>query len=253
MGDEYSTNANKKQVVEQQTYFSDDLMNEEILTRLPVKSVLRFKSVSKQWYSTLSSFNFANTHLLKSPLSHPSASVNTLFIKCRLNCYLFSYDDDDNDDQISSNVQGNLVKLNIDFDDEEDDLQLTGCCNGLICLSNTFGATPASNEYFIIWNPATRKLHKYASYGYLECFNEEQYFFVAPGFGYVSSVNDYKYVRILKVLSYIGEGEYSSTNSIVHIFSLKENKWRKIDFDHDAVFPYGRALLINEKIVLGRS
>ncbi|XP_074281053.1 F-box protein CPR1-like isoform X2 [Silene latifolia] len=70
----------------------------------------------------------------------------------------------------------------------------------------------------------------------------------APGFGYVSSVDDYKYVRILTVLWNIDEGEYDGTGNIVHIFSLKENKWRKIDFDHDDISPCGQAVLINEKL-----
>ncbi|XP_074281096.1 uncharacterized protein LOC141606027 isoform X3 [Silene latifolia] len=124
------------------------------------------------------------------------------------NCYLFSYDDDDDDDQISGNFKDNLVKLDLDFDIQEDDLELTGSCNGLISLGSMFNLNPASNEYFIIWNPATRKLCKYASFGYLEPFNNEHCFFVAPGFGYVSSIDDYKYVRILTVLWDIGGGDY---------------------------------------------
>ncbi|XP_074281094.1 uncharacterized protein LOC141606027 isoform X1 [Silene latifolia] len=166
------------------------------------------------------------------------------------NCYLFSYDDDDDDDQISGNFKDNLVKLDLDFDIQEDDLELTGSCNGLISLGSMFNLNPASNEYFIIWNPATRKLCKYASFGYLEPFNNEHCFFVAPGFGYVSSIDDYKYVRILTVLWDIGGGDYDGTTNIVHIFSLKENKWRKIDFDFDFdhIAPYGRAVLINEKL-----
>ncbi|XP_074281088.1 F-box protein CPR1-like [Silene latifolia] len=251
MGDNDPNIAKKKQVVEQQSYLSDDLIFEEILTRLPVESVLRFKSVSKQWYSTLSSSDFTNAHLLKSPLSHPSAPVNTLFIMDLKNCYLFSYDDDN--DQISGNFKDNLVKLDLDFDIQEDYLELTGSCNGLISLGSMSNSNPASNEYFIIWNPATRKLCKYASYGYLEHFNNEHYFFVAPGFGYVSSIDDYKYVRILTVLWEIEGGDYDGTSNIVHIFSLKENKWRKIDFDfdHDHIVPYGRAVLINEKLYWG--
>ncbi|XP_074283747.1 F-box/kelch-repeat protein At3g23880-like [Silene latifolia] len=166
-------------VIEQQGYLFDDLIFQEILTRLPVTSIIRFKSVSKQWYSTLSSSDFAKAHLIKSPYSHPSAPVNTLFIQCCNNRYLFTYNDDDH---ISGYIEYNLLKLDVDFWAEKNELELTGCCNGLICL------TPPTKEYFIIWNPATRKMHKYASDGYL--LNSHH---VACGFGYASSVDDYKY------------------------------------------------------------
>ncbi|GAB2233381.1 hypothetical protein Droror1_Dr00002603 [Drosera rotundifolia] len=36
------------------------------LTRVPVKSLLRFKSVSKGWNSTISSLQFAESHRLRS-------------------------------------------------------------------------------------------------------------------------------------------------------------------------------------------
>ncbi|XP_074284074.1 putative F-box/kelch-repeat protein At1g13200 [Silene latifolia] len=198
MGDKQPINAKEKQVSYQQSYLSDDFIIHEILTRLPVKSILRFKSVSKQWYSTLSSSNFATFHLMKFPLFHPSAPVNTLFIESDNNFYLFSYKDDD---QIPGNLEDNLVKLEFDYD-LENNLKLTGCCNGLVCLSRPLG------EYFFLWNPATRKLHKYLSDGYLKTL-VGTYNYIAYGFG--------------------------------------KNKWRKIEFDH-VFFPYGKPMLLDEKL-----
>ncbi|XP_074284020.1 F-box/kelch-repeat protein At3g23880-like [Silene latifolia] len=215
----------KKQVNELLSYISDDLIIEEILTRLPVKSVLRFKSVSKQWYTTLSSSDFANAHLNKSPFFHPSAPLNTLFIKSGKNYYL-SY----TDDPISGNFEDNLVKLDSELWVENERLVLTGCCNGLVCL------TAISKKYFIIWNPATRKTHKYQSDGCLNLSGS-----VINGFGYSSSVDDYKYVHIVRDFG-------KQCNSGVYIFSLRENKWRKFDFDHDVTFQIGRPVIINEKL-----
>ncbi|XP_074281647.1 F-box/kelch-repeat protein At3g23880-like [Silene latifolia] len=217
------------------SYLSDDLIIEEILTRLPIKSILRFKSVSKQWYSTLSSSDFANAHLIKSPFSHPSAPVNTLFITSGKNHYLFSYDDDD--DQISGNFEDNLVKLDVDFGVEKDHLRLTGCCNGLVCL------TPASYEYFIIWNPATRMLHKYPSHGYFKRPDEANHVSITCGFGYASSVDDYKCVVILSVYQGI-----TVTSNIVHVFSMRENRWRKIDFFHDPPVFCSPSVLVRGKL-----
>ncbi|XP_074284025.1 F-box/kelch-repeat protein At3g23880-like [Silene latifolia] len=216
------------------SYISDDLIIQEILTRLPIKSILRFKSVSKQWYSTLSSSDFANAHLMKSPFSHPSAPVNSLFIMDHYNCcYLFSYDDDD---QISGNFEDNLVKLDVDFGVGKDRLRLTGCCNGLVCL------TPAWNEYFIIWNPATRKLHKYPSHGYFTRPYEADRVSITCGFGYASSVDDYKFVGILSVV------QGSTTSNIVHVFSMRENRWRNIEFGHDPLFILNLGVFVTDKL-----
>ncbi|XP_074281695.1 F-box/kelch-repeat protein At3g23880-like [Silene latifolia] len=227
------TKSKKKHVIPQQSYLSDDLIIEEILTRLPVKSIIRFKSVSKQWYSTVSSSEFANAQLIKSPFPHPSAPIDTLFIKCGKNCYLFSCDDDE---QICANSEDNLVKLDVDFGVGKYNLELTGCCNGLICLTQYY------NEYFILLNPATRKLHQYESDGYLKRFDESKCPYVASGFGYASNVDDYKYVRILS--------EYGGNEKkpIVHIFSLRENRWREIDFDHNPLVVYRNAMLVNDKL-----
>ncbi|XP_074283629.1 F-box protein CPR1-like [Silene latifolia] len=232
MGDKYPNNSDKKQVIEQQSYLFDDLIFQEILTRLPIKSVIRFKSVSKHWYSTLSSSDFANAHLIKSPFPHPSVPIDTLFIMCRKNCYIFSYDDD----QIAGNSEDNLVKLDVEFGVEKDELELTGCCNGLVCL------TSKSGKYFILWNPASRKLHKYESNGYLKHFDEADRAVVASGFGYASSVDDHKYIGIWSVYQ-------GNTNSqSVCIFSLRENRWRKIDFGNDPLFLFGHGVHVGEKL-----
>ncbi|XP_074284101.1 F-box/kelch-repeat protein At3g23880-like [Silene latifolia] len=241
MGDKHPTNATKERITDQQPYLSDDFIIEEILTRLPVKSVLRFKSVSKQWYSALSSSEFANAHHIKSLFFHRSAPINTLFIKYLKSYYLVSFDDDD---QISGNFEDNMFKLDVDFGIENEEyLQFIGCSNGLICLtifSHPTFFSKSDDSYLILWNPATRKLHKYESDCYLKHMDDDgRRAFVARGFGYASSVDDYKYVRILS-------GNKRNT-IIVHIFSVRENKWRKIDFDCD-FDPQGRAMLIDEKL-----
>ncbi|XP_074283779.1 F-box protein CPR1-like [Silene latifolia] len=65
------------------------------------------------------------------------------------------------------------------------------------------------------------------------------------GFGYPSSADDYKFVRILSSL--LG-GELGII--AVHVFSLREKSWRRIDSDIDNYFVCGRGqgVLINEKI-----
>uniref|UniRef100_A0A803KVN6 F-box domain-containing protein n=1 Tax=Chenopodium quinoa TaxID=63459 RepID=A0A803KVN6_CHEQI len=92
--------ADATNTVEEQRYLPDDLITQHILTRLPVKSLLQFKSVSKQWNKF----------------------------------YLFSCNSDDSYD-ISDK---NLMKLGFDFRSGED-LVLIGTCNGLVCLASFSG------------------------------------------------------------------------------------------------------------------
>ncbi|XP_074283631.1 F-box/kelch-repeat protein At3g23880-like [Silene latifolia] len=231
MGDKDPNNSDK-QVIKQQRNLSRDLIFQEILTRLPIKSILRFESVSKYWRSTLSSSEFANAHFMKSPFSHPSAPVNTLFIKSDSSYYyIFSYDHD----QVSGNFEDNLLKLDIDFGYQKELLELTGSCNGLICLTMAF-------EYFILWNPATGKMQKYESDGYVKLLDMHDEPSANHGFGYASSIDDYKYVRIVTLLW------GNETGNIVHIFSLREKQWRKIDFDNDLILPRDQAVVFNEKL-----
>ncbi|KAK9724786.1 hypothetical protein RND81_05G098200 [Saponaria officinalis] len=211
MGDEEANI--EKQVMQQENYLSEDLITQEILTRLSIKSILRFESVSKKWCSTLSSSNFAISHLKKSPFSHPYTLIQTLFIKSGKNYYLFSYDDH----RIPNNFEDDLVKLEVDFDVGDGYLQLTGCgnsCNGLICLT-------CPSKYFLLWNPSTRKLHKYESNSCLKgiVVPSTSFAVCVCGFGYVSSITDYKYVRILII-------EDKEDRAIVHVFSVRENRWR---------------------------
>ncbi|XP_074274940.1 putative F-box/kelch-repeat protein At1g12870 [Silene latifolia] len=194
-----SNSGNGKQVmmISQQSNLSDELIFEEILTRFPVKSILRFKSVSKQWYSTLSSSHFTKAHLKKSPFSHPCANLIIIETACSTD-YLLSYHDEVEVDEISQNFQDYLVKPTYMPWLEEGNFQfeLLGSCNGLVCIASREG------EYFLLWNPATRKLNKYASPAldvFLNRFDKFILkFFVTSGFGHVSSADDYKFVGILK-------------------------------------------------------
>ncbi|KAH9609222.1 hypothetical protein KSS87_000482 [Heliosperma pusillum] len=118
-----------------------DLISEMILTRLPIKSILRFKSVSKLWYSTISSSRFAFAHL-KFPNPSPTES---LLIRNGNKFKIMSYE----------NGEIDLVSLEVDFDVVDEDMVLVGSCNGLVGLGSTSGCV------FIIWNPITGEFCKY--------------------------------------------------------------------------------------------
>ncbi|KAL9240526.1 hypothetical protein vseg_014734 [Gypsophila vaccaria] len=185
----------------QQRDLPHDLITQNILTRLPVKPLVRFKSVSKQWYSTISSPQFGLAHF---SFPRPS-SVESLLIRSNDNFKLFCYENGDI----------NLHKIDVDFDVGNEKLILVGSCNGLVCLGSISG------RLFIIWNPITREFRKYTDVG-IGKFDADGWM-VTWKFGYVSGVDDYKIVCIYKKL-FVGSIK-------VYVFSLRSNKWRRINND----------------------
>ncbi|KAK9663964.1 hypothetical protein RND81_14G009600 [Saponaria officinalis] len=137
----------KEKCLIQQTELPHDLITQSILARLPVKQLIRFKSVSKQWYSTLSSPHFALAHFR---FPHPS-STESLLIRSNDNIKLLFFENGDHDTQIVSEC-----KIEADFDVGDEKLLLVGSCNGLVCFGSISGC------FFIIWNPITREYCKYS-------------------------------------------------------------------------------------------
>lgn len=120
---------------------SNDVV-EAILERVPAKSLIRFKHVSKQWKSTIESKNFHERQLI---YRQQSRDQDVLFLT-------FSGDDDDDDDDdddhsiniSSSSSSVILVKLPI-----KKRFVCSTSCDGLVCLYNI-------NKSSIVINPTTR-------------------------------------------------------------------------------------------------
>ncbi|KAK9724795.1 hypothetical protein RND81_05G099200 [Saponaria officinalis] len=74
--------------------------------------------------------------------------------------------------------------------------------------------------YFILWNPVTRQSKKF-DLDPNNLLNSSENCRVSWGFGYVSSIDDYKIVRIIDLPR--------TLEITVHVFSLKSNTWRRID------------------------
>ncbi|XP_074284079.1 F-box/kelch-repeat protein At2g43270-like [Silene latifolia] len=185
----------------QQIELPYDLINESILTRLPIKSIVRFKSVSTLWYSTLSSSHFASAQL---KFDHPSITESLLIRN-------------DNKFQIMSYENGeiDLVNQKVDFDVGDEQMVLVGTCNGLVCLGSYSG------RLCIIWNPITREFHKCLETEISNSFGPKC--FIYWGFGYVSTIDDYKIVRICM--------DFSSHYLTGHVYSIKLDTWTVINND----------------------
>ncbi|XP_057438933.1 F-box/kelch-repeat protein At3g23880-like [Lotus japonicus] len=161
----------------------------EILLRLPVKSLVRFKAVCKFWRSLISDPHFARTHF---ELAAPRFVFNT-FHGIRTM---------DLDGPLSSNPLSGAI--NIDF--LPTSIVIVGSCRGFLLLLDSIGS-------LYLWNPATRVYKPIPSptYNVFSCLY---------GFGYDSSKDDY-----LVVLVYQPK---SSPRLHVQFFSLRDNMWKYV-------------------------
>ncbi|PIN07953.1 hypothetical protein CDL12_19485 [Handroanthus impetiginosus] len=142
--------ANYRPRMERIHYLPEEIIT-DILSRLPVKSLLRFKSISQSWRSLISSQSFIKTHLetsTKNPAfahhSMVSIIVNTRnnyeLQHCSLRSFLFK-----------AVIYASHSDFSIDISIRS--VRLIGCCNGLVCIL-------INRKDFFLWNPSTRESKK---------------------------------------------------------------------------------------------
>ncbi|XP_049362280.1 F-box/kelch-repeat protein At3g23880-like [Solanum verrucosum] len=165
----------------------------EILSRLPVKSLLKFKCVSTQWRCLISSRNFIKTHL-------NVFTNNKDFIHNRLLLRFIQPHHHLMDCSISSLLYDSDPKtfqLDYPMQNPRKSVTILGSVNGLICLS--------IDKDLILWNPSIRKFKKFRDP------QSGRYFL--HGFGYDQLHDDYNLVLISKE---------------VRIYSSNSDSWRII-------------------------
>ncbi|KEH41836.1 F-box protein interaction domain protein [Medicago truncatula] len=120
-------------------YLPDELIT-KILVRLPVKSLIRFKSVCKSWFSLISDNHFANSHFQVTAATH---TLRILFLTATPEFRYIAVDSLFTDDY------NEPVPLNPNFPlpEFEFDLEIKASCRGFIYVHT------CSEAY--IWNPST--------------------------------------------------------------------------------------------------
>lgn len=126
----------------------EDIIYDEILTRLtrlPVKILLRFRSVCKSWKTLISNPKFKKSHL-----THTSVNPNQDFL-------LLHFVVSGEYDEIITLSRVDLSQTSITTDSVEE-LRLVGSINGLVCASKEHRFFNNVIQLFYIWNPATKQV-----------------------------------------------------------------------------------------------
>ncbi|XP_028760809.1 putative F-box protein At3g16210 [Neltuma alba] len=153
-----------------------------ILKRLPVKSLIRFQCVCKNWKNLLKDPLFITDHLHHSNIHLPSLLLpfngNKTLQLCSFDCD-FQLSEVPNAPLIDSR---SIVRTWADVRDVE----IVGSSNGLLCIQFSDFGHPHT---FVLWNPATRELKMVPTT--IEFRGD-----YTIGFGFSMIANDYKIVNI---------------------------------------------------------
>ncbi|GER41950.1 F-box and associated interaction domains-containing protein [Striga asiatica] len=214
----------------------------DILLRLPVKSLLKFKCVCKPWLLHISSPKFAKTHLKTSTAHNSSVSAreNLIFglitnndgslYTCPINSAIDGsvmadpytgclYSVDNNRDPIPVDVSP------LDCPPIAPDIYLTmiGSCNGLVCFILSYSSDQPKCSICIM-NPATRKMEILPESN-SPC-NYLLYFPNSYSFGYDEVHDDFKVIEVHS-FTMIWNDEHESH---AMIYSSRANSWKPLSW-----------------------
>ncbi|KAI9088110.1 hypothetical protein K1719_030087 [Acacia pycnantha] len=184
---------------------------EDILSRLPYRSLSRFKGVCKFWNSLLTSPLFLPPHLSQFIKHHAYNSVILSLSFSSATFKLFSLSGKD-----SSAFDTLFPAMMFQI--------LSGHCNGILCLS--LGFWHNDDGKIILYNPATREFKCLPD----SAIRTDSSFVFAVALGYHSRNDDYKVLRMRTMIDYFWNAD------IVEEYSLSTDSWRPICISNSSDF-----------------
>ncbi|XP_010686908.2 F-box protein CPR1 [Beta vulgaris subsp. vulgaris] len=173
----------------------------EILSRLPVKSLLRIKCVCKSWSSLIKTPNFILLQLNQTLISNSDRHL----LKSSADASFYSAELDLPHNHLS------FTKLNHPL--QFDEVELFGCCNGVVCISDY------DKIDVFLHNPFTKSHRKLP----MKRTPNPRKDVVLFGFGYDRHNDDYKVLRIHQGYS-CRKCCYNETS----LYSLNNHSWKTI-------------------------
>ncbi|KAL5720639.1 hypothetical protein ACHQM5_013286 [Ranunculus cassubicifolius] len=188
-----------------------DHIIQEILSRSPAKSLLRFRCVCKAWRSLINDQEFINLQLLR---SKERGATSIIFL--HFQSFMFSVDPENPSTKMVSmgTTSDFLAGGDLGFN-------ILGSCNGLLCIARTYG----DKRVLSLFNPSTRKGTS---------FTQEKDLEEMHGYGFFCDPTEGSYKFLL----------VSNYEAMVYTFG--ENSWKTI-----GTIPYDLSFLPKGILVHG--
>ncbi|KAJ7004328.1 F-box protein CPR30-like, partial [Populus alba x Populus x berolinensis] len=175
----------------------------QILLKLPVKSILRFRCASKSWNSLITSPGFMKNHLDK--------AKQLLLLRTENPVVSYSLHlDNDRVDMCS--------RLEFPIPNEAGLFDFIGCCNGVACLSSQYLQIDSSRR-LVLWNPSIRKTLDLPAPSSWAAIDK-----TLLGLGYDAQSDDYKVARVVRLKG----PEYADERPFAfQFYSLNSGSWNE--------------------------
>jgi len=217
MADPSSENKVTKQIPED-IHFS-------ILSKLPIKSINRFSSVSKSWYGLFENPDFLKMFSNNLVLKYHGDDVKLLFNINFKKLRLLSGDKFQHEVSLNMHLPPPFVGSN--------HLAILGSAvDGVICLYDV-----NNQKNIILCNPANGEKRVLPT-NYAEdlgTVEDSITNIMVHGFGYDTVNQDFKVVQYVNNENVHSEGSPDETDSFWQVYSVKTNKWKKSQINFDGV------------------
>ncbi|NP_001315730.1 F-box protein CPR30-like [Malus domestica] len=214
----------------------------EILSKLPPKSLIRFKCIRKSWCTIINSPSFVAKHLRISMDNKLSSTTCILLNRCQVHVFpdrswkqdVFWSMTNLSIDSDEHNLHYDVEDLNIPFPmEDQDNVEIHGYCNGIVCV--------IVGKNVLLCNPATREFRQLPNSSLLLPLPKGRFgletTFKGMGFGYDCKTKEYKVVRIIENCDceYSEDGEsYYERILLPHtaeVYTTTANSWKEIKID----------------------
>ena len=211
-----------------QHHHLSDQMVYDILSRLPVKSIIRFRYVSKSWNSIVTDPYFKlNQAKSLSNNSHNGYVIYTKYPQKYIPCLQYPQHKVEDLCTVVCNSDNTLTEVSrIEIPCLYE--PIVGFCNGLFILASP-SPMEHSFQHIYLWNPIIRKFMRVAS-----ILGQPSTSSVTLGFAYHPRKNDFK---ILRLVCFKNEGKLlpAKAEAEAEVYTLSTASWRKFSVSVDSL------------------